>query len=100
LSTALCRPLGKHRQGSRVVRTDDIHTLVENGEEHPQDRDETAKSARKPPGQFISDELEAETARFIEEVKGLARRRKEVASEPKPGLPPPPSGGDQRSRRR
>jgi len=48
-----------------------------------------AKSARKPPGQFISAELEAETARFIEEVKGLARRRQEVAARPNRGLPPP-----------
>jgi hypothetical protein len=73
---------------------------VEKREKHPQTPDKSAKSARKPPGQFISDELEAETARFIEEVKGLARRRKELAARAKAGLPPPRNDRDQRSRRR
>jgi hypothetical protein len=31
LSTALCRGLGRHRLGSRVVRSDDIHSPVERG---------------------------------------------------------------------
>jgi hypothetical protein len=73
---------------------------VENGDKHPQNPDKSGRSKKKPPGQFISDELEAETARFIEEVKGLARRRKRVAAEPKQGLPPPRARDDQRSRRR
>lgn len=97
LSTAPCRPRGKHRLGSRVVHTDDIHTPVEKDPKDPQEPPKSAKSVRKPPGQFISDELEAQTARFIEEVKGLARRRKCSAAQPKRGLPPPP---DQRSSRR
>jgi hypothetical protein len=73
---------------------------VENGEKHPENLDKSARSKRKPPGQFISDELEAETARFIEQAKGLARRRQRIATEPKPGLPPPRGEGDQRSSRR
>jgi hypothetical protein len=66
----------------------------------PQNRDKSDKSASKPPGQFVSAELEAETARFIEEVKGLARRRREVAAKPAAGLPPPRNDRDQRSKRR
>jgi hypothetical protein len=59
--------------------------------------DDDAEGA-KPPGQFVTDELEAETARFIKEVKGLARRRKEGAAGEKRGPPPPEN--DQRSSRR
>jgi hypothetical protein len=54
-------------------------------------------SGAKPPGEFVSNELEEQTARFIEDVKGLAKRRKERSAEEGPG--PPPRGG-QRSRRR
>jgi hypothetical protein len=53
---------------------------------------------RKPPGHFVSDELEEQTARFIENVKGLAQRRDARQSEEGPG--PPPRGGAQRSSRR
>ena len=56
------------------------------------------KSAAPPPGQFISDDLERETARFIDEVKELAKRRKMRAAEERPG--PPKPDDDQRSRRR
>ena len=46
-------------------------------------------SAARPPGQFVSDELEEQTARFIEDVKGRAKRRsKDQADEPH-GPPPP-----------
>ena len=57
------------------------------------------KSGDKPPGQFVSDELKEQTARFLEDVKGLAKRRKESAAEDTPG-PPPRGGGGQRSSRR
>jgi hypothetical protein len=87
-----------HRTGRRVVRIDDIHTLVERDEKQPEHSANSRRSAPKPPGQFISDELAAETARFIEEVKDLARRRR--TAEKERGLPPPPASRDQRSRRR
>ena len=96
-------PSGKqvlgHRQDSRVACADDIHSPVEKPENMPKKQDKADKSARKPPGQFVSNDLEQHTARFIEEVKDLARRRKEVEAEEKQG-PPPQSGNNQRSRRR
>jgi hypothetical protein len=73
---------------------------VEKDDKPPPEPAKSEKSVRKPPGQFISDELEAETARFIEEVKGLARRRKSTAAQPKRGVPPPRDDPDQRSSRR
>jgi len=71
---------------------------VENIPESPQYDDNRDRPGGKPPGQFVSDELEEQTARFIEAVKVLARRREERQSEERPG--PPPRGGDQRSSRR
>ena len=62
-----------------------------------QNHDKRDKSGRKPPGHFVSDELEEQTARFIEDVKGLAQRRNARQSEEGPG---PPPGGAQRSSRR
>jgi hypothetical protein len=73
---------------------------VEKDDKPPKEPAKSGKSVRKPPGQFISDELEAQTARFIEEVKGLARRRKSSAARTKRGLPPPRDDPDQRSSRR
>jgi hypothetical protein len=38
-----------------------------------------AKGERlRPPGQFVSDEHEADCLRFLEQVKELARRRREA----------------------
>jgi hypothetical protein len=54
------------------------------------------RKSRKLPGQFVSDELEEQTARFIEDVKGRAKRRSEDQDEPHG---PPPPDDDQRSRR-
>ena len=34
-----------------------------------------------PPGHFLTPELESDCARFLEEVKKLARRRAQAASE-------------------
>lgn len=99
LSTPSGKRLRRHRQDSRVACPDDIHTPVEKPENSPKKQDKTDKSAGKPPGQFVSNDLEQHTARFIEGVKDLARRRKEVEAEEKQG-PPPRPGGNQRSRRR
>jgi hypothetical protein len=85
------------RKDSRVASTDDIHTLVENPGNNPKKKKAPESSGAKPPGQFVSNELEEQTARFIEDVKGLAKRRREHAAEEGPG--PPPRGGH-RSRRR
>jgi hypothetical protein len=97
LSTAsLC---GASGDGSwtEVASTDDIHTPVENSKHTHKPHKHEEGDVKKPPGEFISDELEEHTKRFLEEVKGLAKRRRE-ASEDNPG-PPPPSER-QRSRRR
>jgi hypothetical protein len=73
---------------------------VEKPVKQPRKRDKPDESgAKSPPGQFVSNELEEQTARFIEEVKDLAKRRKEREAEETKG-PPPQSGGSQRSRRR
>jgi hypothetical protein len=37
-----------------------------------------AESQQAPPGQFISDEHEADCSRFLEEVKEFVRRRREA----------------------
>ena len=100
LSTPHEQGIPGHRHASRVVRSDDIHTPVEKPDNNDSKRDQPDKSGAKPPGQFVSDELEEQTARFIEEVKGLARRRKGVEDDDKPRLPPPRPGGAQRPRRR
>jgi hypothetical protein len=72
---------------------------VEKPENAPKKQHKADKSAAKPPGQFVSNDLEQHTARFIASAKDLARRRKEVEAEEKQG-PPPRPGGSQRSSRR
>ena len=37
-----------------------------------------AKKQEAPPGQFVSDEHEADCSRFLEEVKEFVRRRSEA----------------------
>lgn len=32
----------------------------------------------RPPGQFVSDQLQSDTTRFLEEVKDVVRRRSEA----------------------
>jgi hypothetical protein len=32
----------------------------------------------RPPGQFVSDELQSDTRRFLEEIKDVVRRRSEA----------------------
>jgi hypothetical protein len=97
LSTAsLCGALGDG-SGTEVASTDDIHNPVENSKNPKKPHKHEEGSVKKPPGEFVSDELEEHTKRFLEEVKGRAKRRRE-ASDESPG-PPPPSEG-QRSRRR
>jgi hypothetical protein len=97
LSTAiLC---GRVRDGSdtEVASTDDIHMPVEKPRETPNRCNDDGPAGEKPPGQFVSDELEEQTKRFLDEVKDLAKRRRKAANGEKRGPPPP---DDQRSRRR
>lgn len=75
--------------GTEVASTDDIHTPVENSHDTPKSRNRDDPAAEKPPGEFVTDELEAHTKRFLEEVKGLAKRRREAAAEEQTGPPPP-----------
>jgi hypothetical protein len=97
LSTPRRRTDRGRRKGSHVASTDDIHIPVENSGKTPDKQEKTPRPGAKPPGQFISDELEEQTARFLEDVKGLAKRRKDRAAQDSSG--PPPRGG-QRSNRR
>ena len=97
LSTAfLCGSL-EDGLDTEVASTDDIHTPVENSKDTRIPHNHEEADVKKPPGEFVTDELEAQTKRFLEEVKGLAKRRRE-ASEETPG--PPPPNDAQRSRRR
>lgn len=98
LSTAL--PCGPSRGGSgtEVASTDEIHRPVENSRDTQKPRNDEEADVKKPPGQFVNDELEEQTMRFLEEVKGLAKRRRKASEEDQLG--PPPSGGRQRSSRR
>lgn len=51
-------------------------------EDKPRPNDEET-----PPGDFLSDDLRDETARFLEEVKRRIKKRKEPNGEPKLGPP-------------
>jgi hypothetical protein len=70
---------------------------VENLKRDDSDNRQPEEPREKPPGQFVTDELKAQTERFLEQVRGLAQRRRERATEGRPGPPPPDS---QRSSRR
>ena len=97
MSTAsLCGALGDG-SGTEVASTDDIHISVENLDNTQKPHKHEERSVKKPPGQFVSDELESHTKRFLEEVKGLAKRRRET---PDDELRLPPPDKRQRSRRR
>jgi hypothetical protein len=71
---------------------------VENSKDTPKRRNDGEPKPGKPPGEFVNDELEAQTKRFLEDIKGLAKRRREALPEEQPG--PPRRDEDQRSRRR
>jgi hypothetical protein len=49
--------------------------------------DEPRPKDRRPPGDFLSEDMRAETARFLDEVKRQIRKRKEPKEEPKLGPP-------------
>jgi hypothetical protein len=51
-------------------------------EDKPRPNDE-----KTPPGDFVSDDLRKETARFINEVKRQIQRRRELGEEPRLGPP-------------
>jgi hypothetical protein len=36
------------------------------------------RPVERPPGQFVSDELQSDTRRFLEEIKDVVRRRSEA----------------------
>lgn len=82
---------------TEVASTDDIHTPVENSKDTQKPHKQEEADVKKPPGEFVTDELEAQTKRFLEEVKGLAKRRREASED---NLGPPPPNEPQRSRRR
>jgi hypothetical protein len=64
---------------------------VENSEDESRKPNTSGKPEERPPGQFLTDELKEQTARFLEHVKGVARRRRETeAEEQAKGGPPPP----------
>jgi hypothetical protein len=88
LSTSLKTRAGRHRQGSGVARSDDINTPVEKSGKNTQSGQKRENSGVKPPGQFVSDELEEQTARFIEDVKGRAKRRSKNHADEPHGPPP------------
>jgi hypothetical protein len=48
--------------------------------------DEPDREQADPPGYFVSDELRAQTARFLEELRKRIRREK---AQPEPKLGPP-----------
>jgi hypothetical protein len=99
LSTSPQFPQRRVRQVSHVASAEDIHTPVENSEDESPKPKTSGKPEEKPPGQFVTDELEEQTARFLEQVKGLARRRRETEAEEQAKGGPPPPDPDQRSRR-
>ena len=73
---------------------------VENPLKPPDKQHDERKRPDKPPGEFVTNELEEQTARFLREIKGLAKRREQARSEESAGPPPKRPPGDQRSSRR
>jgi hypothetical protein len=61
---------------------------VENSEKPHNDEQEEHEAGDKPPGQFVTNELQEQTARFLRELKGMTARRKEAKTEEAPGPPP------------
>jgi len=94
LSTSDKRSVQGRGEGSHVASYDDIHKAVEKMGKRSKT---TTTPPQKLPGQFISNELEEQTAPFIEDVKGLARRRKAREFDKRSGPPPRGGGGGQRS---
>jgi hypothetical protein len=41
------------------------------------------RSHERPPGQFVSDELQSDCSRFLEETKDVVRRRSEAGLTPR-----------------
>jgi hypothetical protein len=89
----------RDRKGSHVASADDIHIPVENSKDEAPEPHTSGKPGEKPPGHFVTDELKEQTAQFLEQVKGLARRRREIEAEEQGKGGPPPPDPDQRSRR-
>lgn len=73
---------------------------MEKARKPPDKEQKPREEAKRPPGEFVTNELEEHTARFLRELKGLAKRREQAKSEESPGPPPREPRDDQRSRRR
>jgi len=41
------------------------------------------RAGEQPPGQFVSDELQSDCTRFLEEIKDVVRRRSEAGLTPR-----------------
>ena len=41
------------------------------------------RPTERPPGQFVSDDLQSDTSRFLEEIKDVVRRRCEAGLSPR-----------------
>ena len=52
------------------------------GPENTHENGSAPATQAPPPGHFLTPELESDCARFLEQVKQLARRRAEAAAEP------------------
>jgi hypothetical protein len=50
------------------------------GETQP---DAERRADEQPPGQFVSDELQSDCTRFLEEIKDVVRRRSEAGLGPR-----------------
>lgn len=69
---------------------------MENSKDTRKPRNDEEADVKKPPGEFVTNELEEQTKRFLEEVKGRAKRRREANGEDQLG--PPPNGRQRSSR--
>jgi hypothetical protein len=73
---------------------------VENTPKPPDKQQKPREQGKKPPGQFLTSELEEQTARFLRELKSRAKQREDAKSEESKGPPPPRPPDDQLSSRR
>lgn len=97
LSTALLCGPSTDGSDTEVASTDEIHRPVENSPDAQKPHNDEEADAKKPPGEFVNDEFEEQTMRFLEEVKGLAKRRRKASQDDQLG--PPPAGRQRSSRR-
>ncbi len=72
----------------QAPRATGVYLRVED-ERPPPDETQAGGQPERPPGDFTSEELEADTARFLEELRRRAEQQRRIPRR-RSGPPPPP----------